>query len=115
MDMKSIEAQMLRLKAKMDALGTEAAALKAADRADEASLKKAQANIYGICLQLLPSLPEDAFLQQMEKLRTAWVTARETAAAHGDFARVAMEDGKLEALADAISLMQAREEGTIDA
>lgn len=69
-------------------------------RIDEANLKKAERNIYGICTQLLHTLDEDsAYAAQTDKLRTAWMEARALAADHDDFARVALEDVKLAALA----------------
>lgn len=88
------------------------AALDAAGREDEANLRRAARNIYGIFAQLLRKpVPEDVFVAQFDTLSGVWTQARGTAAAHDDFHRVAVEDAKLGALEEARAAWQAAKGG----
>lgn len=89
------------LSEKYQALGTTITQLEGLGRSDEANLKKAARNIYGIFMELLKTNDGyDVFDRMFDQLSTAWQQARVQADAHGDFARVTIEDEKLAALAD---------------
>lgn len=89
------------LQAQQDALTQQSNTLESAGRADEANLKKAGRNIYGIFSQLAQKgLSKEALSAQHAKLEAAWQLALNTATAHNDYAQVAVEETKLAALAD---------------
>lgn len=100
MDMKSNEGFAAFLTGKTQALTAEIQALEASDRKDEANLIKAARNIYGIYAQLLAKVDAKTYAEQFDKMLEAWQDARETAAAHADYTRVAIEDAKISALGD---------------
>lgn len=98
MDTK-IELIQRLLAEKTQAVTLEIDSLTAAGRTDEANLRKAVRNIYGVLTTLLLKADSlEAFAQKLAKLRTPWEQARQLAADHDDFARVAVEDAKLTAL-----------------
>ncbi len=84
---------------------TEIDALETANRTDEANHKKAARNIYCLFLQLLGSVPDmPAYEAHLDRIPQNWHTARQLAAANGDFTRVTVEDCKLAALDDVLAL-----------
>jgi len=100
------------LAARIEALAVEANALSAADRADECHHKKAARNVYGIFTQLLQSAKDASDYEKFfETIPENWHSARALAASHGDFARVAMEDVKLNALGEIKALYDAMKAG----
>ena len=54
---------------------------------------------------------EAAFLKKLEELPQNWRVALEAAEAHGNTQRAAVEELKLEALADVLARFHARKEG----
>ncbi len=89
-----LDAAILRLK-------EEKRSLLAAERKDEADLTKIRANVYGICRTVVKVLDAEAFRNKMDGLHREWTAALELASAHGDGKRAAIEEIKLETLADA--------------
>lgn len=95
MDISAKEA----LAAQAAALTARIARLEAADRVDEANLSKAARNIVAGHLALLEKGADiAACIAEVIAQRAAWQEARAAAQAHGDYARVAVEDAKLAAL-----------------
>jgi len=90
----------------------------AQQRQDDADLTKIRANIYEICATIgkvmCKTQPEDrqeaAFLKKLEELPQNWRVALEAAKAHGNAQRAAVEELKLEALADVLARFHARKE-----
>lgn len=106
------QAHMAMLAQRMQDISRDIEALAAAGREDEANQRKAARNIYGICTQVLRAVGDEAaYEEQLCKLRTAWAQAKDLASAHDDFARVALEDVKLAALADVQAHWDARTRG----
>lgn len=74
-------------------------------REDEARRAKIQGNIFQICATVYQALEahlppqelEAAYRRKLEALPENWRAARDLAQAHGDMARVAVEEWKLEA------------------
>lgn len=95
------------LRARSETLKKHAEELLGSDRADEAAFDKIQANIYEICGTVCkvhytrPGGGPDACRAQFEKFRAVWGAERERQLAHGNAEKAAVEDLKLEALADA--------------
>ena len=91
----------------------------AQQRQDDADLTKIRANIYEICATIgkvmCKTRPEEAreaaFLKKLEELPQNWRVALEAAEAHGNTQRAAVEELKLEALADVLVRFHARKEG----
>jgi len=89
------------LRAQQERLGSQSDALKASGRTDEANHIMAARNIMVLCEQLLATVGGGpAYEAELQRLGDAWRLARETAREHGDFARVAVEESKLAALAN---------------
>lgn len=100
-------------------LRQQAKALAADCRQDDADLTKIRANIYEICATIgnvvCKMHPEDqreaAYLKKLEELPRNWQVALEAAQTHGNTQRAAVEQLKLEALADVRTRFQGRKEG----
>ena len=100
-------------------LRQQANAFAADQRQDDADLTKIRANIYEICATIgkvmCKTRPEEAreaaFLKKLEELPQNWRVALEAAEAHGNTQRAAVEELKLEALADVLARFHARKEG----
>lgn len=83
----------------------------AQQRQDDADLTKIRANIYEICATIgkvmCKTQPEGAqeaaFLKKLEDLPQNWRVAMETAEAHGNTQRAAVEELKLETLEDVLA------------
>ncbi len=102
-----------------DDLREQAKALSAHSCQDEADLTKIRANIYEVCATIgnvvCKTQPEDAreraYLAKLEALPRNWQVALEAAKAHNNAERAAVEELKLEALADVLARFHARKEG----
>ncbi len=87
-------------------------------RQDDADLTKIRANIYEICATIgnvvCKNTPEEqqeaVYLKKLEELPRNWRAALEMARAHGNAQRAAVEELKLEALADVLARFQSRKE-----
>ena len=87
-------------------------------RQDDADLTKIRANIYEICATIgnvvCKITPEEqreaAYRMKLEELPRNWHTALEMARAHGNTQRAAVEELKLEALADVLARFESRKE-----
>ena len=85
----------------------EIAALEAEGRGDDANLEKVRANIYEVCrtvtiaLKDRPGAGAAAIEARLAGFRDVWGAALEKARTHGNAAAAAVEEIKLEALADA--------------
>ena len=100
-------------------LRQQANAFAADQRQDDADLTKIRANIYEICAtignvvcKMTPEEQREAvYRKKMEELPRNWYTALEMAQAHGNAQRAAVEELKLEALADVLARFEDRKEG----
>ena len=92
--------------------------LAADSRQDDADLTKICANIYEICATVggvvCKTQPESqweaVYRSKLAALPQSWRAALEAARAHGDDRRAAVEELKLEALADVLARLDARKE-----
>lgn len=90
----------------------------AEQRQDDADLAKIRANIYEICATIGNVVckttaieeREAVYLKKLEELPRNWHTALEMAKAHGNGQRAAVEELKLEALADVQARFERRKE-----
>lgn len=88
-------------------------------RQDDADLTKIRANIYEICATIgnvvCKMTPEEqreaAYRKKLEELPRNWRTALEMARAHSNTQRAAVEELKLESLADVLARFESRKEG----
>ena len=102
-----------------EGLRQQANAFAADQRQDDADLTKIRANIYEICATVgkvvCKTAPEDrweaVYLKKLEELPRNWRMALEMAQTHGNAQRAAVEDLKLEALADVLARFENRKEG----
>ena len=92
--------------------------LAADSRQDDADLTKIRDNIYEICATVggvvCKTQPESrweaVYRSKLAALPQSWRAALEAARAHGDDRRAAVEELKLEALADVLARIDARKE-----
>ncbi len=92
--------------------------LVAQSRQDECDLTKIRANIYEVCATIgnvvcktqQPDRREAVYLDKLKELPRSWQAALEAARAHGDIRRAAVEEIKLEALADVLARFRTRKE-----
>lgn len=87
-------------------------ALRAEDRADEATLERIAGNVYDIARTVLgvaarqhvddPAAARAFFQTRLERLNEEWSAARDKALSHGDDARAHTENVKLAALAEVL-------------
>ncbi len=81
-------------------------------RQDEANLLKAKRNVYGHLKEALAAFERqghdvlEKYVELMHQLEAAWTGAAELAARYQDARRLAVEEVKLEALKDAMALLQ---------
>lgn len=102
------EAFINAMKACGEACDEESADLKREGRTDEANMKKAARNVYDLSAKVLTQMSTHMQWQKkMAEIQAVWTKARDLAAGHDDFARVAMEDNKLAALAEATARYEA--------
>lgn len=90
--------------------GQRGQALLAGGRADEATFEKVKANIYNIFRTVfsvaVTTCPSDArkiqsfFSERIQQIPSGWAVAQEKARAHGDSARVYLEQIKLDTAGD---------------
>lgn len=100
-------------------LRQQAKAFSADSRQDDADLTKIRANIYEICATIgnvvRKNTPEGeweaAYRRKLEELPRNWQMALEAARDHGNAQRAAVEELKLEALADVLARFDRRKEG----
>lgn len=100
-------------------LRQQAKAFAADCRQDDADLTKIRANIYEICATIghvvckntWEDQRETVYRRKLEELPRNWQVALEAAQAHGNAQRAAVEELKLEALADVLARFEGRKEG----
>ena len=104
-----MEAWMDYLARQAEAGRTEAAALAAEGRQDDANFVKVRANIYDVCktvsraLLNRPGAGAGAVRERLERFRNEWGEALRKARDHGDVRGIAVEETKLAALADVLA------------
>lgn len=113
-----MEAFLKDLQATAEELRRQAGVFAADQRQDDADLTKIRANIYDICATIgnvvckntAEGERETAYRQKLEELPRNWRVALEAAQAHGNGQRAAVEELKLEALADVLARFEQRKE-----
>lgn len=106
------------LQATAEKLRQQANSFAAEQRQDDADLTKIRANIYEICATIgnvvcknaAQGEREAAYRKKLEELPRNWRIALEAAQAHGNGQRAAVEELKLEALADVLARFDRRKE-----
>ena len=74
--------------------------LAADDRRDEGDLAKIRANVYGICKSVFQVLDTEKGQTKLRGLQREWETSLATAREHNDGKKAAIEEIKLETLAE---------------
>ena len=114
-----MEAFLKDLQTTAEDLRRQAGAFAADHRQDDADLTKIRANIYDICATIgnvmckntVREERETAYRKKLEELPRNWYVALEAARAHGNGQRAAVEELKLETLADVLARFERRKEG----
>lgn len=91
---------MAYLDSKADFYRQESRRLTEDDRRDEGDLVKIRANVYGICKSVFQVLDTPKAVCKLDGLRNEWETSRRAAQVHGDGKKAAIEEIKLETLAE---------------
>lgn len=91
---------MAYLDSKADFYRQESRRLVEDDRRDEGDLSKIRANVYGICKSVFQVLDTPKAVCKLDGLRSEWETSLITAREHNDVKKGAVEEIKLETLAE---------------
>lgn len=91
---------MAYLDSKADFYRQESRRLAEDDRRDEGDLAEIRANVYGICKSVFQVLDAPKAVCKLDGLRNEWEASRRAAQVHGDGKKAAIEEIKLETLAE---------------